>query len=303
MNDPRPVGPDRWRQVEELCWEALELPARERAAMLDDACAGDRALRAEVESLLVSESAVATFLETDAGEIAADLLAQGADENLTGRRLGSYVIGELIGSGGMGDVYRARDEHLGRDVALKILPSVFADSGDRVARFMDEARVLASLNHPNIAAIHGFEEDSSLRALALELVEGPTLSDRLADGSMPLDEAISIARQIAEGLEAAHDCGIVHRDLKPSNVIVRPDGTVKLLDFGLATAFGHVTTPSGEGAGAAMGTPAYAAPSRSKDARQIAVPTSGRSERCCSSCSQANARFAATPPLRSCRRS
>src|SRR5262245_7235607 len=154
-----------------------------------------------------------------------------------GMRIGAYEIGAQIGAGGMGEVCRARDIKLGRDVAIKILPDAFAHDPDRLARFRREAHVLASLNHPNIAHIYGLEEtaDGPI-ALAMELVEGPTLAGRLARGPLPLDETITIARQVAEGLEAAHEQGIVHRDLKPANVKVRPDGAVKILDFGLAKA-------------------------------------------------------------------
>ena len=151
-----------------------------------------------------------------------------------GRRLGVYEIQHLLGVGGMGEVYRSRDTKLNRDVALKILPDKLVHDPDRVARFHREAQVLASLNHPNIAAIYGFEEADGLQALVLELVDGPTLADRIARGPIPLDEALPIAKQIAEALEAAHEQGIIHRDLKPANIKLRPDGTVKVLDFGLA---------------------------------------------------------------------
>jgi eukaryotic-like serine/threonine-protein kinase len=151
-----------------------------------------------------------------------------------GARLGPYEIVSPVGAGGMGEVYRARDTRLKREVALKILPSSFADDPDRLARFQREAEVLAALNHPNIAAIHGLEDSDGIRALVMELVEGETLADRIARGAMPLDEALPIAKQIAEALEAAHEQGIIHRDLKPANIKVKPDGTVKVLDFGLA---------------------------------------------------------------------
>ena len=134
----------------------------------------------------------------------------------------------------MGEVYRARDTKLGRDVALKILPATFAADPDRLARFHREAQVLASLNHPHIGAIYGFEDSGETHALVLEFVDGPTLSDRIAQGPIPIDEALPIAMQIAEALEAAHEQGIIHRDLKPANIKLRPDGTVKVLDFGLA---------------------------------------------------------------------
>jgi serine/threonine protein kinase len=185
-----------------------------------------------------------------------------------GTRLGSYTVSAPIGKGGMGEVYKARDTRLQRDVAIKVLPDYFAGDPDRLARFEREAQVLASLNHPNIAAIYGLEESDGIRALVMELVEGPTLAERIAtsalgsglsalgqptrgaEGSgqspgskaqsqgqcrgLPLDEALAIAKQIADALEAAHELGIVHRDLKPANVKVREDGTVKVLDFGLA---------------------------------------------------------------------
>src|SRR5215475_11809207 len=151
-----------------------------------------------------------------------------------GTRLGPYEITASIGAGGMGEVYRARDTRLKRDVALKILPESFAADADRLARFQREAEVLASLSHPNIAGIYGIEESNGTRALVMELVEGEDLSQRIARGRIPLDEALPIARGIAEALEAAHEQGIIHRDLKPANIKVRPDGTVKVLDFGLA---------------------------------------------------------------------
>jgi serine/threonine protein kinase len=153
-----------------------------------------------------------------------------------GARLGSYEIVSLVGAGGMGEVYRARDTKLDRRVAIKILPDSFAHDPERLARFEREAKTLAALNHPNIAIIHGFEEAHGIQALVMELVEGGTLADRIAQGPIPLDEALPIARQIAEALEAAHEHGIIHRDLKPANINVRPDGTVKVLDFGLAKA-------------------------------------------------------------------
>jgi Tol biopolymer transport system component/tRNA A-37 threonylcarbamoyl transferase component Bud32 len=155
---------------------------------------------------------------------------------MKGARIGVYEILDAIGAGGMGEVYRARDTRLGRDVALKILPELFANDPDRLARFQREAQLLAALNHPHIAAIYGFEEEGSTRGLALELVDGPTLADRIAQGPLPLDEALPIALQIVDALEAAHAQGIIHRDLKPANIKLRPDGTVKVLDFGLAKA-------------------------------------------------------------------
>ena len=152
------------------------------------------------------------------------------------KRIAHYDVTALLGEGGMGQVWQATDTQLGREVALKILPDAFATDPDRLSRFQREAQVLASLNHPNIAQIHGIEEAEGTRALVLELVEGHTLADRIARGPIPLDEVLPIARQIAEALEAAHEAGVIHRDLKPSNIKVREDGTVKVLDFGLAKA-------------------------------------------------------------------
>jgi eukaryotic-like serine/threonine-protein kinase len=193
-----------------------------------------------------------------------------------GARLASYEIIAPLGVGGMGEVWRARDLKLGRDVAVKILPELFARDPERLARFRREAHLLASLNHPHIGAIYGFEESNGREALILELVEGPTLADRIAQGPLPLDDALRIARQIAEALEAAHEQGIVHRDLKPSNIKLRSDGTVKVLDFGLAKA----TEPAGSAAtdpatsptftargtqiGVIVGTAAYMAPEQAK---------------------------------------
>ena len=198
-----------------------------------------------------------------------------------GTRFGGYEVLSPIGAGGMGEVYRARDLSLNRTVALKILPPLFANDADRLARFKREGQVLASLNHPNIAAIHGLEESGGVRALVLEYVDGPTLADRLAAGPMTLDEALPIARQIAEALEAAHDHGVVHRDLKPANVKLRPDGTVKVLDFGLAKALEvsrdarqdpearqrhspTITSPAVTGMGMILGTAAYMAPEQAR---------------------------------------
>ena len=177
----------------------------------------------------------------------------------------------------MGEVYRARDTTLNRDVALKILPAAFALDPDRLARFKREAQVLASLNHPNIAAIYGFEESTGVRAIVLELVEGPTLADRIAQGPIPVDDALAIARQIGDALEAAHERGIVHRDLKPANIKVRTDGTVKVLDFGLAkalepvssvaadeTASLTITSPAMTKAGVILGTAAYMSPEQAQ---------------------------------------
>src|SRR5688500_7630447 len=177
----------------------------------------------------------------------------------------------------MGEVYRATDPNVGRQVAIKVLPEAFASNAERLARFEREARTLASLNHPNIAIIHGLEKTDGVRALVMELVEGPTLADRVAQGPIVLDEAIRIAKQIAEALEAAHEQGIIHRDLKPANVKVREDGTVKVLDFGLAKAMEPpaamspglsqsqtIATPAMTQMGVILGTAAYMSPEQAR---------------------------------------
>src|SRR5437867_5555978 len=187
-----------------------------------------------------------------------------------GTQLGSMEVTALIGRGGMGEVYRARDMKLKRDVAIKILPDEFSRDADRVARFQREAEVLASLNHPNIAAIYDLQEANGSRYLVLELVEGETLADRIARGPIPVEEAFDIAKNICEALEAAHEKGIIHRDLKPANVKITPDGKVKVLDFGIAkilqseaSADSAVTVASLTG-GVVMGTPAYMSPQQAK---------------------------------------
>ena len=195
-----------------------------------------------------------------------------------GQKLAHYEIVEPIGKGGMGEVFRARDTKLGRDVAIKVLPEEFARDTDRLARFKREAKVLASLNHPNIAAIHGLDEAEGMHFLVLELVPGETLADRIARGAMPIDEAIAVATQISEGLEEAHEQGIVHRDLKPANIKLTEDDKVKILDFGLAKAFGEEATAADDSmsptltqdatrAGVILGTAAYMSPEQAKGKR------------------------------------
>jgi serine/threonine-protein kinase len=161
----------------------------------------------------------------------------GKNSEMIGTRLAHYEITQHIGSGGMGEVYQATDSKLGRSVAVKLLPETFTRDAERVSRLQREARVLASLNHPNIGGIYGIEDVDSRTFLVLELVSGETLADRIQRGPIPVDEALAIAAQIAEALETAHDAGVVHRDLKPANVKITPDGKVKVLDFGLAKAF------------------------------------------------------------------
>jgi serine/threonine-protein kinase len=260
---------DRWRRIEELYHAAQTRPASERSAFLREACAGDETLRIEVESLLAQGASRASFLETPA--VASGGIPPPPVESLIGRRFGPYDVKALIGVGGMGRVYRARDHVLGRDVAIKVLPAALASDAGRLARFQREARLLAALNDPHIAAIHGVETVDGVPALVLELVDGPTLADRLERGPLPLREALTIATQIAAALEAAHECGIVHRDLKPANIKMTSGGSVKVLDFGLAkaatddgSAFDLSRSPTvtvkATAEGVVLGTAAYMSP-------------------------------------------
>ena len=235
------MNPDRMQKIERLYEEVLEHEPSQRKSFLEQKCAGDESLREAVTLLLEQQAEVEGFLKAPAMDVAARALAQDQSHDpqpdLVGRSLLHYRVKEKIGQGGMGEVYRAHDSHLKRDVAIKVLPDIFSGDPERLARFDREARLLASLNHPNIAAIHGLEEFSGKHFLILELVEGETLAQRIAKGPLPIDEALDVCRQIAEGLEAAHEKGIIHRDLKPANVKITPEGKVKVLDFGLAKAF------------------------------------------------------------------
>jgi len=252
------LSPERWRKIEELYHAAIARDPAARVVFLDSACGSDAELRTEVESLLRREGKAAEFLEsrTHTAEVSPTLPTQ----------VGPYRVMSRLGAGGMGEVYRAHDSKLGRDVALKALPREFAAHPERLARFRREARLLAALNHPNIAAIYGLEESHGVTCLVLELVEGEDLR-----GPMPVKQALEYARQVAEALEAAHAQEIIHRDLKPANVKVTPQGRVKVLDFGLAKALwasndnvdlsaASTVTVFQTAAGQISGTPPYMSP-------------------------------------------
>ncbi|MEK7404582.1 MAG: protein kinase [Acidobacteriota bacterium] len=259
-----------WRRAEDLFHAALERSPGARRAFLDEACGEDTELRRQVEMLVSKDEQAGSFLEKP---VLADVMATlGARGSLVGRQYGPYRILSLLGAGGMGEVYRAHDSKLGRDVAIKTLPPEFARDPDRLARFRREARMLASLNHPNIAAIYGLEESAEVDYLVLELVEGDTLH-----GPLPLATALDRACQVAEALEAAHEHGIIHRDLKPANLKVTPQGRVKVLDFGVAKAIwgtqgkpdlSQTATAAGAGTGAGhiVGTPGYMSPEQARGA-------------------------------------
>ena len=275
------MAPERASRISDVYHAALTRRPEDRDAFLTDACAGDEELRREVESLLRYESRSPGFLEIPAAATIEPGL--GAISQMLGRDFGSYRLLAPLGKGGMGEVYRAHDHKLGREVALKFLPSHFDADAERRARFAREARLLATLNHPNIGTIYGLEEANGQTALVLELVEGPTLADRLQHGPLRVSEALAVARQIAEALEAAHEKGIVHRDLKPANVVLHKGGIsgtsgsdvrAKVLDFGLAKPIvllgpdAPTVHPPGSFGGTAdgriVGTPAYMSPEQTR---------------------------------------
>jgi eukaryotic-like serine/threonine-protein kinase len=272
------MNPERWEKVAQLHRAALECEASRRVDFLDDACGGDKELRSEVESLLAYEAKAETFMAVPALEIVAQQLAEGQAPAMqrSGTKLGAYEILSPLGAGGMGEVYRARDSKLKRDVALKFLPAMFTNDVERMARFRREAEVLASLNHLNIGSIYGLEESNDGSVLVLELVEGPTLADRIARGAMAVEEALPIAQQIADAMAYAHEKGVTHRDLKPANIKVTPEGIVKVLDFGLAKVLVAANGPGSDPStsptatnpttieGMIVGTAAYMSPEQAK---------------------------------------
>ena len=235
------MDPERFGKIRELFDAARELDPQHRAAFLQAECHGDEELRDEVEKLLAEANESTEWMD----EIVSGALPAAAPTTFTvGAVLGTYEVKGLLGVGGMGEVYRAIDSRLKRDVAIKVLPGAFSRDPDWLARFQHEAEVLASLNHSHIGAIYDIGTHGDLRFLVLELVEGETLADRIARGPIPIDEALRIAKQIAEALESAHEKHIVHRDLKPANIKITPEGVVKVLDFGLAkVAAGDASSP------------------------------------------------------------
>jgi len=260
------MTPERWRQTEQLYHAALERPPEERASFLDEACAGDEELRREVESLLAFDERAEQFIETPPDDVAAGMIAEKQARSMTGRTLGHYKIQSLLGAGGMGEVYRARDTRLDRDVAVKILPEELAENPEALRRFEREAKAVAALSHPNILAIHDFGTEQSLSYAVMELLEGETLRARLTRSALGWREAVEVGIPIAEGLAAAHARGIIHRDLKPENIFLTRDGQVKILDFGIARVKQAVSpdsetvTSTATKPGTVMGTIGYMSP-------------------------------------------
>jgi serine/threonine-protein kinase len=228
------MTPARFQTIEHIYREALGQQPDQVSVFLDNACKGDAALRHKVEALLSSRQQADDFIESSAVSFAAKLIQNGHGQSLVGYTIGHYKISESIGAGGMGEVYLATDTVAGRRAALKLLPMRFTGDAERLKRFQQEARAVVALNHPNILTVYEIGEENSTHYIASELIEGETLRDRLARGPMQLSEALDVAIQVASALVAAHQAGIVHRDIKPENIMLRPDGYVKVLDFGVA---------------------------------------------------------------------
>src|SRR5438094_2020564 len=228
------MTPARLQTIEGIYRAALDKDRNQTSAFLDTACEGDEPLRRKVEALLASRQRAASFIETSAVGLATRIIENGQADLLIGRTIGHYKISKRIGTGGMGEVYLATDTTAGRKAALKLLPIRFTGDAERLKRFQQEARAVVALNHPNILTVYEIGQDHLTHYIASELIEGETLRQRLAREHLQVSEAIDVAIQVASALAAAHEAGIVHRDIKPENIMLRPDGYVKVFDFGVA---------------------------------------------------------------------
>src|SRR2546422_1104262 len=270
------MTPERWQQVKQIFQSALERNPAERSAFLNQACADDPALRSEVESLISSHDQAGDSIEAMAAEAATEMLDDDQAGSIVGKQIGHYQVLSCLGRGGMGEVFLAQDTSLGRKVALKLLRSDFTRIEERLRRFQQEARAASALNHPNILTIYEIGHDGSLHFMATEYVEGDTLRRHVSRARMPLGQTLDVAVQVASALAAAHQAGIIHRDIKPENIMLRTDGNVKVLDFGLAKLTepktietAAPTLPQVETApGVVMGTFSYMSP---EQARGLAV--------------------------------
>jgi serine/threonine protein kinase len=269
------MTPARFQTIEEIFRAALDQDPDEISAFLDKACNGDEVLRRKVEALLNSREPAESFIETSAVGLATKVIQNQQADSLVGQTIGHYKISGSIGSGGMGEVYLATDIVAGRKAALKLLPLRFTADAERLKRFQQEARAVVALNHPNILTVYEIGEDQSIHYIASELIEGETLRQRLTRGPIELSEAVEIAIQVASALAAAHEAGIVHRDIKPENIMLRPDGYVKVLDFGIAklaeSAFADATadgagsmTAAETNLGSILGTVRYMSPEQAR---------------------------------------
>ena len=267
------MTPERWQQVKEIFNSAINYRPEDRDSFLSEVCSGDTNLRREVESLIASHEQSGSFIDEPAFAAAASLLADEKVALSTGDTIGSYEVQAFISRGGMGEVYLAEDKRLGRKVALKLLPASFTTDNDRLRRFEQEARAASALNHPNIITIYEITQAAGTHVIATEFVEGETLRVRMRRSALSLSETLNIAIQVADALSAAHKAGIVHRDIKPENIMLRPDGYVKVLDFGLAK-LSEQTTPAvaaeaptiqvRTGSGVVIGTAGYMSPEQAR---------------------------------------
>src|ERR1051325_6319337 len=276
------MTPERWQQVKAIFNSAINYRPEEREVFISQACSGDDALRSEVESLIASHERSGRFIDEPAFHVAASLLADDKSELKPGQTIGSYEVVSFLSRGGMGEVCVHKDKGLGRKVALKLLPSSFTKDDDRLRRFEQEARAASALNHPNIITIYEIREVGSSHVIATEFVEGETLRTRLNRSALSISAALDVTIQVADALSAAHKAGIIHRDIKPENIMLRPDGYVKVLDFGLAklseqaspaVAAEAPTIQVRTGSGIVIGTAGYMSP---EQARGLAVD--GRSD-------------------------
>ena len=268
------MNPERWQQASRILESVLERAADQRAAYLDEVCANDDGLRREVESLLAASERAGSLLDSPAMEMAAPLFVNDSVESMLGQSIGRYKIVAALGAGGMAEVYLAHDTRLGRKIALKLLPAHFTTDKDRLRRFEQEAHAASTLSHPNVCVIHEVgETESGRHYIAMEYVEGVTLRQHRARTRLTLTEALDVAIQVASALAAAHAAGIVHRDIKPENIMVRSDGIIKVLDFGLAKLTEQRQTIDSEVAtralvqtdtGMVMGTTAYMSPEQAR---------------------------------------
>src|SRR5436190_3785012 len=272
------MTPARLQTTEEIFHAALDQEPDQIGLFLDTACEGDDVLRRKVEALLSSHQRAGAFIETPVAGIATRIIEHGQADLLVGQTIGHYKISKRIGSGGMGEVYLASDITAGREAALKLLPTRFTSDAERLKRFQQEERALVGLNHPNILTVYEIGEDHSTHYIASELIEGETLRQRLMRGRMELREAVDVAIQVASALAAAHETGIVHRDIKPENIMLRPDGYVKVLDFGIAklaeSAFAKAAadgagsmTLADTSLGSILGTVRYMSPEQARGAQ------------------------------------
>jgi serine/threonine protein kinase/predicted ATPase len=276
------MTPEHWQKIVDLAEAAAELANDQRAAFLEKACLGDTALQTEVESLLASDEQSRGFIEAPVFRIAAELIADDHPTSRVGEEVNAYKIVDLLGVGGMGEVYLAQDTRLGRRVALKFLPGYFTSDKSRVRRFEQEARAASALNHPNILTVYDIGEAAGTQFIATEFIDGETLRQHMDTVQMTVGQVLDIAIQVASALAAAHQAGIVHRDIKPENIMLRPDGYIKVLDFGLAKVTARRQAKVSDGAiepttktdtGRVMGTPHYMSP---EHARGLSVD--GRSD-------------------------